>query len=761
MTPQGLTCSVPTKSLLFPSAGSVLVRHHEPGMPTLQRLPGRAIRPLGSPRHLCVAASALFVSACVFLPPGSSVNGQAVATGEAPLVLSPAPSEGEALAETWEGSSREADLIHLVLDVVLDLESDRIVGKVTHTFRALRNGTQEIRLHQEDLEIREVRGAGGDALGYREIGGYLEITLEEPLAVGEEAQVAVEFSAQRGESFSSSLEQGGSFAPTAYGTSFPGGLRSWVPTWDQPGDLTTMDTRIQLRDDMSALANGVLVAVDAVPGEGLAQKVFSWRLVSEVPVRSLAIAAAQFDTFAAEADETELYFHLPSGTDPDTAQRTFGESTAVLEYLRRRLDRPFPFPRYDQAVLPDLPNLMLDGASVTLIDASELPSVADELDDRRERPRRSVARGAARKWFGAWIAPLQERHRWLLDGIALYLELDYEGRVRGIPEVSLEWDQLRDSIRRLSGERLAADDGNAGVVALARDKAAERAAWVMRILRTRLGEEDFWRVLRAFAAGEAGRVVTVEDFRRLCLRMTGQDIGPEIAQWTGRITVPELAIRFQRRTVEGVGESLGIVVEQTQPGPLFHVTLPVEVQFADGTTARESLVIDQQSNLLIVPLDDRVIDVAIDPEGTVLAGFEIEKDDASWIAQGNLSRSAIDRAQALPHLDRLASTNEEAREALIRILHQSPEPSLRERATQWLHNEGPAYNFALEQAAADDPSPLVRRAALHALLQRFAQGTFEPDIDSFERFLVLQQRELSPAVLEKLEQIMDTLPNGE
>ncbi|MEM8713997.1 MAG: hypothetical protein AAGG01_23895, partial [Planctomycetota bacterium] len=423
------------------------------------------------------------MSGCVFLPPGSSVNGQAVATGEAPLVLSPAPSDGESLPRTWAGASRDADLIHLALDVVLDLESDRIVGKVTHTFRALREGTSGVRLHQEDLEIREVLGASGEALGYRQIGGFLEIALEEPLAIGDEAQVAVEFSAQRGEAFSSSLQRGGAFAPTAYGTSFPGGLRGWVPTWDEPGDLTAMDTRIQLRDDMSALSNGVLVGVDPVPGEGLAQKVFSWRLGTEVPVRSLAIAAAQFDTFAAEAEETELYFHLPSGTDPDTAQRTFGESTAVLEYFRRRLDRPFPFPRYDQAVLPDLPSLMLEGASVTLIDASELPSVADELDDRRERPRRSVARGAARKWFGAWIAPLQERHRWLLDGIALYLELDYEARVRGIPEVSLEWDLLRDSIQRRSGERLAADAGGAGVANLARDKAAERAAWVMRILR--------------------------------------------------------------------------------------------------------------------------------------------------------------------------------------------------------------------------------------------------------------------------------------
>ncbi|MFT5733355.1 MAG: aminopeptidase N [Planctomycetota bacterium] len=661
----------------------------------------------------------------------------------------------------WQGSSRDADLIHVSLKLALDLEAGRVVGTVKNSFRALREGTARLRLHAEDLEIREVTGGDGQALGYRVRDGYMEITLETPLALGDEASVEIEFAATPASGYSSTLNQGEAFAPSAYGSAFPSGLRTWMPTWDAPGDLATMDTKIVLRDDMSAVANGVLIAIDTLSEDGLGQKAFTWRSLTEIPVRSMAVAASQFDTFSAKAGETELYFHLPHGTDPESAQRTFGESTAVLEYFTRRLGRPFPFPRYDQAVLPNLPALMLDGASLTMIDATELSSQADELDDRRERPRRTVARGAARKWFGAWISPLEERHRWLLDGLALTLELDYEARVRGLPEVALEWDTLRDRLIYRASERLLIEGQDDGVKALAREEMAERAAWVLRVVRNRMGDYEFWRLVQAFVGREDSRVVTVEDFRRLCLVETGLDIGPEIAQWTDRISVPELDIKFQRRSVDGVGESLGIVVKQVQTGPLFRLTLPIEVHFESGIVQAEELLIDSRSNLLIVPLDDRVVDVAVDPEGTVLASFATEKDDASWIAQGALSRSSIDRARALPRLDELSATSEEARAALIKILLESPEPRLRERCTQWMRFIGPACNLALEQAAAEDPSPLVRRAALHSLLQRFAQGAWTPGVDEVERMLVLEQREQSPGVREKLEEIRETVPQSE
>ncbi len=696
----------------------------------------------------CAAAVAL--SACVLVPPGTLTGDLAAVSNDPPLVLSPAGGTGG--DGEWLGASRDADLTHVALDLTLDLETQRIFGEVKLVFTALRAETRAIGLHAVDIDIREILDADGRALAFRRRGGVLRVALESPVARGDQTTVTVRFAASPTAGYASSLMVGDTFAPQAFGAGEPGGLRHWLPMWDGLGDLTTVDTNIHVRDDLSALGNGILVSVDPAPGAARGESTYRWRQQVEIPVRSIAIAAARFETFSSETDTANLFFHVPAGLDEVSTQRTFGETAALLGFIERRLDMPFPFPRYDQAALRGLPERALDGASLTLLEENELLSEAEELDDLRERPRRIIARSLARKWFGVWLSPLQERHRWILDGIAMQLDLDYEARVRGEPEVVIEWEDLRLKIARRASESVKEVD------VLSREERAERAGWAIRVLRTRLGEESFWTLVRTFVQADGGRVITTEDFRRVALETLGIDIGPELAQWAGRRTIPQLEVRFQRRSVEGVGESMGVVVRQTQPGPAFRFELPIEVHFADGSTHVETLSVTDRSALLIVPITERVVDVAIDPDGLMLAEFDIEKDDSSWLAQGTLGRSSLDRLRALPELERIAETDERGRAALIQILLQSPEPSVRERCTQSMRFEGPASPLALQRAAAEDASPLVRRAALHSLLQLYAQGRWEPTGEELERFLNFRQNEISPGVLEKLDDILETIP---
>ena len=677
-------------------------------------------------------------------------------------MLSPAPGLEVAqverpLASTRRGATRSADLTHVVIEVRVEIESGKLVGNVTNTFTSLRPNTRTIALHADGIEIREIRDADGRPLSFRHRDSDLDVTLEEPLALGDVQSVTVRFATNAGQGFVSTLEDREEFVPEAFASGDAGGLRSWLPTWDEPGDLTTVDLVAEVRDDMSVVSNGVLIGVDEPTGDVQGQRIYRWRQSIPIPSPEIAFAAARFETFTPGDAESDFYFHLPQRTAPETAQRTFGETPAVLEYFEAVLGAPFPFPRYDQVVLTQLDRRSRGGATVTFIDANELATKQDELDDRRERPRRAAARGIARKWFGAWIAPLQERHRWLLDGLALQLELDYEAQLRGASEVALEWEALREQIaRRSPGESQEADV----IPSLERDHRAERAAWTLRMIRARLGESTYWRVVRSFASGESGRVVTTEDFRRTALRECGIDIGPEIAQWAPRTTVPRLDIRFQRRSVEGVGESLGIVVEQVQPGPIYYLDLPVVIHFEDGTTRSDSVPVNARENLLVVPIAQRVIDVGIDPDGLVLAEFHVEKDDASWLAQGLLSRSSVERMRALPELERIASGSDDGRSALVRVFLESAEPTLRERYASSLTFTGPASVAALQKTASDDPSPLVRRAAVHALLQEFAAGRWEPDEDDVRLLMTLKQREVSPAALREIEELLGSIPPG-
>ena len=245
---------------------------------------------------------------------------------------------------------------------------------------------------------------------------------------------------------------------------------------------------------------------------------------------------------------------------------------------------------------------------------------------------------------------------------------------------------------------------------LARELDALRAGWAMRMLRKQLGEQDHWRVVRRFAAVLAGpqnvasRVVTGEDFRRAALDEIGVDLGPELAQWSERIAVPELEVAIDPRGVDAGRDSVEIVVRQVQPGAPFALFLDLELHFEGGNSRVETLELDGVESRLSVRLQRPLLDVTVDPFGAILADLRVQKSEAAWLAQGLLSRPAVQRQRALPELERLAlAGSAAASQALVRALLESPEPGLRTRAAGFMTFPGPAG-----VAAPHSPRPTTR-----------------------------------------------------
>ena len=745
----------------------------------------RAIR-----RHPHNAASALSMTRSIpsahRTTPQASTNRDIAATGRGPLIpLSPTVAlllggcassfggdpAGEIVARPpialggsdVRSATRPADLVRIAADLTLDLEAPRLYGTATSTLRMMRSGVGTLRLDAEGLEVREIVDGDGRALRFRVLPDSIEVLLEEPVPVGDELAVTVRYAATGEGALRVSLDDGGTFRPEAYALGTRGALARWLPTSAPPGELATVELALTVRDGAAVVSNGEPAGTNAA-APGALERVVRWQQLEPIPVESIAIAAGRFESVAAETDRVAFHVHLPEGTAPSIARRTAADSAQALRHLMVRLQRRFPFARHDHVVMRSVGAGHFEGATMSITGVDELGSASDVADERRERSRRAVYRGLVRAWFGAWIVPLGERHRWLLDGLACQLELDHEALVRGEAEAALEWEEHRERLVRRARE-LTASVADIEDPDLAREFDALRAGWAMRMLRARLGEEDHWRVVRRFAAVlegpqyAASRVVTGEDFRRAVLDEVGIDLGPELAQWSERIAVPELEITMEPRGAEDGRDSLVIVVRQVQPGPLFDVALDLELHFEGGNSRVETLRFDGPESRLSVPLHRPLVDVIVDPFGAILACLRVEKDEAAWLAQGLLSRPAVQRQRALPELERLAlAGSAAASQALVRALLESPEPGLRTRAAGFMTFPGPAGVTALLRSAADDPSPSVRAASLHGLLQAFAAERWLPSADDLQALLALRQREAAPVALERIERLLQTIP---
>lgn len=100
---------------------------------------------------------------------------------------------------------------------------------------------------------------------------------------------------------------------------------------------------------------------------------------------------------------------------------------------------------------------------------------------------------------------------------------------------------------------------------------------MFHMLRTELGDSTFLQGLRHFYQHRLFRFSGFEDIRISFEHVSGKNLGPFFRQWTTRKGAPELELALAVATVHDNKPSIMLEVRQTQPDPLFPLTLPVAV----------------------------------------------------------------------------------------------------------------------------------------------------------------------------------------
>jgi aminopeptidase N len=105
--------------------------------------------------------------------------------------------------------------------------------------------------------------------------------------------------------------------------------------------------------------------------------------------------------------------------------------------------------------------------------------------------------------------------------------------------------------------------------------AARKGAWVLHMLRRKLGDEPFFRGLRRFYGSHAGGTATTEDLRRALEAEGGIDLAAFLRQWLHRPDLPDLSVawRWDAATRE-------VVLEVAQAGEPYE--LDFDLAFRSG-----------------------------------------------------------------------------------------------------------------------------------------------------------------------------------
>ncbi|MCH5373773.1 MAG: HEAT repeat domain-containing protein, partial [Planctomycetes bacterium] len=257
-----------------------------------------------------------------------------------------------------------------------------------------------------------------------------------------------------------------------------------------------------------------------------------------------------------------------------------------------------------------------------------------------------------------------------------------------------------------------------------------KGAWVLHMLRSRLGDDEFFRGLRRYGVVFAYQTAETSDFRKVFEELYGVSLERFFYDWTERKGHPQLTVKSD---YDPEGQVMRINIQQTQQEEPFEFVL--EVELTDAGAAGNPIVnrqrISGKEQTLLVPVQQRPKLIRVDPNLTLLAEIKEEKAFDWWKEQLS-APSVAERIRAIEHFS--DSKEPDHQELLAKVLKEDPFYGVRVEAARAL---GKTVNEVSENAliaGLSQHDPKVRRACAQALA-KFKKS------DRVEKALLTKEKE--------------------
>ena len=217
------------------------------------------------------------------------------------------------------------------------------------------------------------------------------------------------------------------------------------------------------------------------------------------------------------------------------------------------------------------------------------------------------AHEVAHQWWGNIVRPAGYQDEWLSEAVANYSSLMYVEKKKGAKAMEDVLEDYRDSLVKRDSKGATTESAgpitwgfrldSSGNASARNDITYYKGAWVLHMLRRRMGDAPFTKMLAELRRRYDSRAVSTAQFAALVkefakesppLRSPGAS-GVNAAfntdsffdNWVYSTGIPELKLDY---TVKGAAPAVKLsgTIQQTGVDDDFSVEVPVEVQFAAG-----------------------------------------------------------------------------------------------------------------------------------------------------------------------------------
>ena len=585
---------------------------------------------------------------------------------------------GAAIAEPQYAPDREADILHITIDVTPNFKNRTIAGTTMIKFAPISNPLTELRLDAVDLDVSSVTSSA-KIEGYTATDKTITITFEPAVPVGAETTVTIIYDAEPKQGlYFRTPEMGYPEQDTHLFTQGESHMAPhWYPNYDYPNERSSSEVICRVPEEMTVISNGRLVSEQTDPDSRL--KVVTWLQEKPHVNYLIALVAGKLNKIESKYEDIPIAFYTPASLI-EYAQNSFKDTVDMLEYYEKEIGVPYPWDKYDQAVVRDFVAGGMENTTLTILTEGTLHT--DETENIRSS-QGLVAHELVHQWFGDYVTCKDWSHLWLNEGFAVYYEKLYDGHKNG-------HDSMLYGLYQTASWVLSDRPVHKPIVyrsySMADEqfdyRAYQKGGWVLHMLRTELGEEMFRKCVKTYLERHALSSVVTEDFRSVIEELTGRSYDRFFDQWIYHGRHPDLTVGYNWSEKDKLAKiSVEQTHEVTEKVMLFHFRTKVRFMIADELIERE-IVVDGKRHDFYFRLPDEPNVVRFDPDYGLLANIKFDKPTAMLYEQLENQEDVIGQLGALDALKKMK--DKKTVEKLKDVLNDDPFYAVRKNASSAL-----------------------------------------------------------------------------
>ncbi|MGQ0762460.1 MAG: M1 family metallopeptidase [Acidobacteriota bacterium] len=482
------------------------------------------------------------------------------------------------------------------------------------TLRVMKPNVTKIDLDFGDMPITSVTVAGKPAR-YQRTSNTLDVTLPAAARSGAELKIAISYHGRPKDGLI--LANDGDGKPSATGDNWPNRVHHWIPSFDHPSAKAAVSFNVSAPTHYQVIANGKLITLTR------SGTISSWRFEERkaIPPYCMIVAVNQ-GAFIDSPDKsvTNLFYNVPH-RDAEYAVKGFSTAAPSLAYFSQTI-APYPYEKLALIIGATQFGGMENSSAIVFASTIFNLRPNEKMSARFGIPRRIeslVAHEIAHQWFGDSVTQSTWADLWLSEGFATYFAALFIEKHDGA-------EAFREYMRNEAANYFAYqkqrnaplhDTETQDLMKLLNPNNYEKGAWVLHMLRKRVGDEAFFRGMRNFYNAHREGNATSEDLRAALEKSSGKSLRQFFAQWVYGAGHPVYEWSSQATEMHNSGNSVTIVLKQVQAGAPFLDPVPVTVT-SEGKTISLTLSPRGKVATATVRTGKVPLSIQIDPEDTLL-----------------------------------------------------------------------------------------------------------------------------------------------